>query len=224
MATLAEKLGPGMASLLKYLTDKNVVSDVSVLNTLYDSPSSGSFNTNTKQLEVLGPKNAESTKRTGMHEAVHALSYSDLPSRQEKISGEIAEMNESMFGPSVNSLAFPQHWAEGYMEETKAGKNLSSLRQSDYSRMIDKTRELQKNAVLSSIPDKTSWSGMTNKDIYPDMEEVKAYFLTSPEVKGDKLKRIKQFGMYLRDKNIPWEVVDMLMMELRDNSKPGEKK
>jgi len=91
------------------------------------------------------------------------------------------------------------------------------------------TKKFRSDYVTKNIPEGTVASGLQNsmqgRQLYgDDLEEVQAYFLTH-EGFGDLESRMKQFGMFLRDRGVPWEHVDGITREyIRTNKMTKELK
>ena len=130
---------------------------------------------------------------TPYHEAVHALQTGILPSRTAEIVKTLADNLIS-----DKEVVLPSHWEKGEIDNTlvdykNTGQNI--YEKADRWRaikgiesMIKQAREGQAKAVIESIPEGVSQSGLerstkvSNEPNYASRMETGAYYLTSPDI------------------------------------------
>jgi hypothetical protein len=167
--------------------------------------------------------------KTLAHEITHALNWSDLESKEQRIR-KLAEEDPEM----VKKLVFPSSWERGEVAAPLTERFLASFAQTPensrdkiVSKMFNDTAINRTNEVRKIIPPGESWSGLRelgNKEHIKEYEEEgQAYYLTSPHVAKPMSKRAKEFGMFLRSYNVPMDIVAPLVEEMSGLKVPSKK-
>ena len=208
-------LSKEMSTLVSHLLESGRLNEIltKYVGDKYPGFSTGQYNPTNNSIAVMGDTPNEADVSTA-HEIVHALKPDK--GRVAKIGNNLADRGAigHFFTPDP---VFPTSWAKGKMTEFPS--NLSLMGQlRDAAGQATKRRLTE---TRSSIPERTTWSGLprlSEKKPLPwgASEEGSAYYYSDPRVTArPQAERAKEFGMFLRNKGIPMNLVAPVIEKLQ---------
>ena len=186
----------GMNSLVEFLKGSGNLMDVLSFGG-QGMRTGGAFDPQTKQIMLYNADQQRVPDATGRHELVHALQYSNLPNRAAMTAQQIEELKQMPGGQTLaENLVYPSAWTQGHFADPNVIGTTGNLR-----KMIGDTRQEQENKVPTTPQ---SPLGQATPVEYMPIER-QAYYLTNPAM---GIPNWKDLGMYLRNRGIPWDIVD----------------
>jgi hypothetical protein len=193
--------------LLDFVKEKGYASKVTPKSGI-----GGQFDPNDNSLEYQA-----GDTETAVHESMHALQH-NAPSRAREILYSLSEIPQDQ----RKDLAYPTHWSKdqrNFEDPALAGRktfDTDSWLTPESKNIVKSTVRKQGDAVAAATPDDMVRSGLLNLSYKAGlfanaMREAQAYYALDKTITPESKERRRTLGLFLRDRGVPWDIVDSLL-------------
>ena len=203
MADIGYTLSPEFDAIAKWAMDNGVISQYRLNPRLR-----GATYSHDDKIVTLGNG---STDTEGMHEILHGLLRSNLPSNTKSMEDSFNSLGFT--DKILDPVVLPKHWkTSGADNPMVFDKGQIKTVNSPILSAAKLGRRNLVSDVVGSIPKGERWSNLTKNSQFlsgSQVREALTYGLTDPDVTANTtgLEQPKKLGMYLLDRGVPMNLV-----------------